>query len=119
MKLTSKEISDLSKAAQDLLNDPVEYKKFEEEHKKYFAEFYEGVDAFNEKLKSDHEKWTQDNPVQAQCDHGITFDMEAAKGLTAAEVQARWPRGWGLCPKGCGFDGIAYASAEHFLYGDW
>jgi hypothetical protein len=58
-------------------------------------------------------------PEHKDCDHGVTFDRIAAKGLSAAEVQKRWPRGWGVCPKGCGFDGIAYASAEHFIMGDW
>lgn len=58
-------------------------------------------------------------PEQAACDHGITFDEEAAKGLPASEVRKRWPRGWGSCPKGCGWSGIYYASYAHYLYGDW
>lgn len=53
------------------------------------------------------------------CDHGVTFDAQASRGLSAAEVRKRWPRGWGPCPKGCGWDGIAYASAEHYIAGDW
>ena len=55
------------------------------------------------------------------CDHGVTFDeAEArAKNMSADEVRARWPRGWGPCPKRCGFTGIAYASYEHYLWGDW
>ena len=56
------------------------------------------------------------------CDHGVTFDEKAAEGLTAAEVQRRWPRGWFTpskpCAK-CGFIGIAYASYAHFISGDW
>ena len=73
------------------------------------------------------------------CDHGVTFDAgEARKVLervtvghadaavafimgnpNAAEVRRRWPRLQGNCPKGCGFHGIAYASYEHYLTGDW
>jgi len=54
-----------------------------------------------------------------QCDHGVTFDERAAAGLSAAEIQRRWPRLFGQCPKGCGYVGIAYASAEHYTCGDW
>lgn len=53
------------------------------------------------------------------CDHGLTFDYEAAKGLSSAEVKHRWPRLFGPCPKGCGYSGIAYASYEHYICGDW
>lgn len=89
---------------------------------------------------------------QSKCDHGLTFDKEAAIELlniaqelqneryqnlseeqmqiqamtdfvmgnpAHAEVRARWPRLNGLCPKGCGYNGIAYASADHYIYGDW
>lgn len=55
----------------------------------------------------------------APCDHGVTFDSEAAHGLPSYEVRQRWPRGFGPCPKGCGFTGIAYASFEHYVAGDW
>lgn len=55
----------------------------------------------------------------AQCDHGVTFDPEAARNLAAAEVQRRWPRLFGPCPKGCGYVGIAYASHWHYVAGDW
>lgn len=75
-----------------------------------------------------------------KCDHGVVFDQEAAAKIlanwtptddvsfimgnpAAAEVRKRWPRGWFTvekpCPKGCGFVGIAYASAEHYAMGDW
>ena len=57
------------------------------------------------------------------CSHGVTFDSVAARGLPAAEVQKRWPRGWFTkekpCPLGCDFNGIAYASYEHYIAGDW
>ena len=74
------------------------------------------------------------------CDHGVTFDEEAAKKLlgdwspknpvefvmgnpASDEIKKRWPRGWFTsekpCPLGCGFVGIAYASAAHYALGDW
>lgn len=73
------------------------------------------------------------------CDHGITFDEEAAKKLLAevaneikdpaiafimgspghATIRKRWPRLDGTCPLGCGYSGIYYASYAHYLYGDW
>jgi hypothetical protein len=70
------------------------------------------------------------------CTHGVTFDEDAAHELlsgwrasnavefisgnpAAAEVRQRWPRLHGLCPKGCGYSGIAYASYEHMIAGDW
>ena len=74
---------------------------------------------------------------QGDCDHGVTFDADEARKLldaskppnnaaewiagnpASAEIRRRWPRLMGKCPKGCGFDGIAYASAEHYACGDW
>ena len=58
-------------------------------------------------------------PVVEVCNHGITFDEEAAKGLSASEVKKRWPRLSATCPKGCGYNGIYYASYMHYLSGDW
>jgi hypothetical protein len=74
--------------------------------------------------------------LPTQCDHGITFDpVEARKILdgwqpndatewivgnpSVREVRKRWPRLHGLCPKGCGYNGIYYASWEHYTSGDW
>ncbi len=71
-----------------------------------------------------------------KCDHGVTFDAEAARELLkdwdskspaafimgppgASEVRKRWPRLMGNCPKGCGYHGIYYASYEHYIAGDW
>lgn len=54
-----------------------------------------------------------------KCDHGVTFDLEAAKKLDKYEIRRRWPRLFGKCPKGCGYLGIAYASTQHYLMGDW
>lgn len=55
------------------------------------------------------------------CDHGVTFDFMAAQRekLGAAEVRKRWPRLFGACPKGCGYNGIGYASKAHMVWGDW
>lgn len=72
----------------------------------------------------------------SECDHGIVFDEEEAKKILAgwkpsnevefvagnpasAEIRRRWPRLFGLCPKGCGFNGIGYASFAHYTMGDW
>jgi hypothetical protein len=71
-----------------------------------------------------------------RCDHGVTFDEEAAASLlgdwkpktdaefivgnpAVSEIRKRWPRLVGPCPKGCGFDGIGYASYMHYLMGDY
>ncbi len=54
-----------------------------------------------------------------ECGHegAAEFDEEAARGLDAAEVQRRWPRGsW--CPR-CGKRAIFYASYAHYIAGDW
>jgi hypothetical protein len=78
--------------------------------------------------------------VKSICDHGVVFDEEAARklleeapaqntgdpaldfimGSTAtAAIRKLWPRLNGPCPKGCGYNGIAYASYAHYLYGDY
>ena len=71
-----------------------------------------------------------------KCSHGVTFDLEEAKKILGSwkpkdaaefvagnpatrEIRRRWLRLDGQCPKGCGFNGIAYASMEHYTYGDW
>lgn len=79
---------------------------------------------------------------EKKCDHGVTFDVEEAKRIlvegklqhpegtdpmvafimgdpNTENVRKRFPRLCGLCPKGCGYNGIAYASMDHYLYGDW
>lgn len=53
------------------------------------------------------------------CDHGVAFDSERAKGMSAADVRRFFPRLSGPCPKKCGYYGIAYASHEHYVAGDW
>lgn len=80
-------------------------------------------------------------PEQEKCDHGVVFDLEEAKRIlentpsfssgdaavdfimgpinATAEIKRRFPRLSGKCPKGCGYNGIAYASYEHYIYGDW
>lgn len=74
--------------------------------------------------------------VRDSCDHGVVFDEKEARGLlgswqprTPAEwvvgnpnyalVRMRFPRLFGRCPKGCGFEGISYASMLHYLMGNW
>jgi len=75
-----------------------------------------------------------------ECTHGVTFDKEAADKLlsewrppadwepglafimgngASSEIRKRWPRLNGLCPLGCGYVGIAYASWDHYIAGDW
>lgn len=61
-------------------------------------------------------------PEHKDCDHGVSFDEAEYKkhpNMSSYEVKKRWPRGFGLCPKGCGFNGIAYASYLHYIAGDW
>lgn len=57
--------------------------------------------------------------AKSTCDHGLKFDSVAAKNMTSQQVVAVFPRLFGPCPKGCGFDGIGYASMEHYISGDW
>lgn len=71
-----------------------------------------------------------------KCDHGVTFDAKVAREIlgswkpesavefvmgnsASGEIRKRWPRLSGPCPKGCSFNGIAYASYEHYMSGDW
>jgi len=75
-------------------------------------------------------------PDGPQCNHGVTFDAEEAQRLlgewqpkddvefimgnpAATEIRKRWPRLSGLCPLGCGYNGIYYASEDHYIMGDW
>ena len=73
----------------------------------------------------DNSKMRREMPASSSphpdCDHGVTFDQDAAEDgeLDAYEIRKRWPRLDGPCPKGCGYVGIAYASQEHYVYGDW
>jgi hypothetical protein len=55
-----------------------------------------------------------------KCDHGLRFNPVEAAGLSSSEVRRLFPRLDGRCER-CGYEGIAYASAEHFLHyaGDW
>ena len=70
------------------------------------------------------------------CNHGITFDLKEAQRVLAewepktgaefiagnpasTEIRRRWPRLSGVCPKGCGYNGIYYASSDHYVAGDW
>ena len=56
-----------------------------------------------------------------QCQHAgclPKFDEKEAQRLGAAEVRRRWPRFEGCCPD-CGERVIMYASAAHYIAGDW
>lgn len=46
------------------------------------------------------------------------FDPELAKGLSSSEVQRKFPRFDGVCPDCQGLV-IVYASAAHYILGDW
>jgi hypothetical protein len=56
-----------------------------------------------------------------ECDHGVGFDKDMAERfkMTSNQIRSRWPRLEGTCRKGCGYHGIAYASYEHYIWGDW
>lgn len=74
-----------------------------------------------ENLKKLHE--TPSSP-QDICDHGVTFDEVAFnasgnKPWGASYIRKNYPRLHGKCPKGCGYNGIAYASFLHYIAGDW
>ena len=56
---------------------------------------------------------------QTKCSHGLTFDDVVARRLSGREIARRWPRLDGLCPLGCGYCGIAYASYAHYIAGGW
>lgn len=57
-----------------------------------------------------------------QCKHEklppVEFDAEAAKLLSDIEIRKRWPRGDSVCPT-CKARVIRYASAMHYVAGDW
>ncbi len=59
-----------------------------------------------------------DHPPCKHEPHQPTFDAKAAEGLDEYEVRRRWPRFVGRCSQ-CGQQVILYASAEHFVAGDW
>ena len=58
------------------------------------------------------------NGEKSPCNHGITFD-DSGLNMDAGEVRRKWPRLFGPCPLGCGYNGIYYASWGHFIAGDW
>ncbi len=74
--------------------------------------------------------------IETKCNHGVTFDAAEARKLVdgwqpkdahecimgppgTAAIRKRWPRLCGPCPLGCGYNGTAYASTEHYIMGDW
>jgi hypothetical protein len=48
----------------------------------------------------------------------VNYDSDVAKNLTSYEVKKLYPRFQGACPE-CGQHLIKYASAEHYIAGDW
>lgn len=56
-----------------------------------------------------------------ECKHTncpVEFDPDVVRGMSAHAVRQLYPRFWGKCPD-CGAQMIAYASAEHYIAGDW
>jgi ArsR family metal-binding transcriptional regulator len=59
-----------------------------------------------------------------QCQHAecrprfTEADEREAQNVDASEVRRRWPRFDGRCPD-CGEQVIMYASAAHYVAGDW
>lgn len=98
----------------------------DDDTKKWIDDFNKSMDewnkAFDERMKVAHDEWVEKNPAQAACDHGVCFDEDAFRqheNMSAEEVRKRFPRHFGECPKGCGYNGIAYASMLHYIAGDW
>ena len=112
----SPELKELVETGLAMLSDPFKYEK----HRDRMYELIPGLKklegewkSFDERMKS----WSK--PKENDCDHGVFFDEEASKGLDEYQVRKRWPRLMGPCPKGCGFNGIGYASYAHYICGDW
>ena len=64
---------------------------------------------------------TYDYRVKQDCNHEscvVEFDEVEAQGMDSYEVQKRWPRWHGPCPE-CGVNLIKYATASHYIMGDW
>ena len=62
-----------------------------------------------------------DDPEETGCKHEKCcpeFNSEEAKNLDSYEVRKKYPRFMGACPD-CGSQVIYYASAEHYIMGDW
>lgn len=76
-------------------------------------------DALNSSLEQILEGAVKANEDRIACDHGVGFDEERAALMDSYEIQRVYPRLNGTCPKGCGYVGIAYASAKHYYAGDW
>jgi len=57
---------------------------------------------------------------QLSCNHGLTFDSsKITNDMSGFDVKKMFPRLCGECPLGCGYNGIAYVSAEHYIFEDW
>ena len=64
-------------------------------------------------------KYNKEREESGDCNHGIHFDLQEAEMLLYYQVRERFPRLNGLCPLGCGYTGIYYASKGHYIFGDW
>jgi len=62
--------------------------------------------------------WNVDPNACTHESHIPKFDEVVAKSLSTAEVHKRFPRFEGICAT-CGVRVIIYASAAHFVAGDW
>lgn len=63
------------------------------------------------------------NFIKAHCPHSplmkkVKFDPVAARNMTVEEIHEKFPRLDEVCPD-CGEKVIVYASAEHYIAGDW
>ena len=65
---------------------------------------------------------TEEEKKQRECTaHIPVFDLEEynkTPNMSSFEVKEKWPRFFGKCAE-CGYYGIAYASFEHYIAGDW
>ena len=112
MKLSDKELEEISQAANEILSHPDKIREFLANPIGETSPLYRLLEG-----TSDVQETTVPKNI---CDHGVTFDAADAKTLgSTAAVRKKYPRGWGPCPKGCGYDGIAYASWQHYYAGDW
>jgi hypothetical protein len=123
-----------SKSMFDLTKLPEEVKKLFDNVQQYI----DGFDAMMEADKKEEESKSllKVNSIHGDCDHGVTFNEQEAEKIlegwqpesdiafimgnpSSSKIRKLWPRLNGQCPKGCGYNGIAYASYKHYILGDW
>jgi len=134
-KISDLELKELQAAAKKLLNDNDAISNLIADMDKSFKDL-------GDRNAAAHAKHDAEHPEQAACDHGVFFDKEKAEKMiseslvdldkdedpalafimgsfASPSIKKMFPRLCGLCPKGCGFNGIAYASMDHYIMGDW